>query len=138
MEAEMELQQLRELVAQLKADNERLSRARDASQAGPSRADTASITSGDNPSGTDASTTVTERLLVIPGDRRWSMFNGQTGIGLVKWTEELEACMRARHLSVRDQAFFIFDHLEKGGSRGDQVSPLGGKRGPSPGFGYLD
>lgn len=110
MEVDMELQQLRELVAQLKADNERLTQARDASQAGPSRADTAPTTSGDNPSGTGA--TVTERLLVIPRDRRCPMFNGRTGIGLVEWTEELEACMRARRLSVRDQAFFIFDHLE--------------------------
>lgn len=112
MEAEPELQQLRELVAQLKADNERLSRARDACQVGPSRADTASTTSGGNPSGTGAGTMVTERLLVIPRDRRCPMFNGRTGIGLVEWTEEMEAYMRARHLSVRDQAFFIFDHLE--------------------------
>lgn len=26
--------------------------------------------------------------------------------------EEVQVCLRARHLSVADQAFFIFDHLE--------------------------
>lgn len=26
--------------------------------------------------------------------------------------EEVQACMRARHLSQSDQAFFLFDHLE--------------------------
>lgn len=111
---EEELQQLRELVAQLKADNEQLSRARDASQASSSRADPAPITSGDNPSAAaaGASAAVTERLIVIPRDRRCPMFNGRTGAGVSEWKEELQACMRARHLSVRDQAFFIFDHLE--------------------------
>lgn len=109
---EEELQQLRELVAQLKADNEQLSRVRDASQAGSSRADPASVTSGANPPAVSTSATVTERLVVMPRDRRCTMFNGRTGIGIVEWKEEVQACMRARHLSVRDQAFFIFDHLE--------------------------
>lgn len=26
--------------------------------------------------------------------------------------EDVQACMRARHLSQSDQAFFMFDHLE--------------------------
>ena len=104
---EEELQQLRELVAQLRTDNEQLSRARDVSQAGPSRADPAPVAPA-----AGASSRVTERLVVIPRDRRCPMFNGRTGVGLAEWKEELQVCMRARHLSVRDQAFFIFDHLE--------------------------
>lgn len=40
------------------------------------------------------------------------MFRGRTGIGLAEWVEEVQACMRARHLSASDQAFFLFDHLE--------------------------
>lgn len=40
------------------------------------------------------------------------MFRGRTGIGLAEWIEEVQACMRARHLSTSDQAFFLFDHLE--------------------------
>lgn len=90
--AEEELQQLRELVAQLKADNERLIQARDASQASSSRTDPASIPSGDNPSAAGASTLVTERLIVIPRDRRCPVFNGKSGIGIVEWREELQAC----------------------------------------------
>ncbi|XP_048842280.1 uncharacterized protein LOC125715081 [Brienomyrus brachyistius] len=30
----------------------------------------------------------------------------------MEWLEEVEASMRARHLSMADQAFFLFDHLE--------------------------
>lgn len=40
------------------------------------------------------------------------MFRGKSGIGLTEWLEEARACMRARHLSTLDQAFFLFDHLE--------------------------
>lgn len=40
------------------------------------------------------------------------MFRGRSGIALSEWIEEVQACMRARHLSLADQAFFLFDHLE--------------------------
>lgn len=40
------------------------------------------------------------------------MFRGKSGIGLAEWLEEAWACMRARHLSTADQAFFLYDHLE--------------------------
>lgn len=40
------------------------------------------------------------------------MFNGKSGVGVTEWIEEIQACMRARHLSVADQALFIIDHLE--------------------------
>lgn len=40
------------------------------------------------------------------------MFNGKTGLSIAEWTEEVQACMRARHLSAVDQALFMFDHLE--------------------------
>ncbi|KAL0186022.1 hypothetical protein M9458_017692, partial [Cirrhinus mrigala] len=39
-------------------------------------------------------------------------FNGRSGIGINEWIEEAQACIRARYLSVSDQAFFLFDHLE--------------------------
>lgn len=55
---------------------------------------------------------VTERLVVIPRDRRCPMFNGKSGIGVTEWIDEIQACVRARHLSVADQALFIIDHLE--------------------------
>ena len=94
-----ELQELRELVAQLKADNERLNLR-------PNRA----------PSGdalrAEPGASVAERLVFVPRDRKCPMFKGKSGIKVNEWIEEAEACMRARHLSVNDQAFFLFDQLE--------------------------
>lgn len=40
------------------------------------------------------------------------MFSGKTGMSIVEWTEEVQACMRACRLSVVDQALFMFDHLQ--------------------------
>ncbi|KAK0131974.1 Retrovirus-related Pol polyprotein from transposon 17.6 [Merluccius polli] len=93
----MEPQQLQDLVAQLQADNERLRQG--APQATP-------------PGSVPTQPIVTERVVVIPRDRKCSMFNGKTGMEVTEWIEEVQACMRARHLSVSDQAFFIFDHLD--------------------------
>lgn len=100
------MQQLRELVLQLKANNERLRREAAAPVAGPS---SAAPSSG---STAGVATAVAERLVVIPRDRKCPIFNGITGIGIVEWVEEVQACVRARHLSVADQALFLFDHLE--------------------------
>lgn len=110
---EEEVQQLKELVLQLKADNERLRQERAASHSAPDGA--ASVSSG-TASGASASEVpppvVTERLVVIPRDRRCPVFNGRSGIGVAEWIEEIQTCMRARHLSVAEQALFIIDHLE--------------------------
>lgn len=59
-----------------------------------------------------AGAVVAERLVVVPRDRRCPMFGGRTGIGIGEWIEEAQSCIRARHLSTADQAFFLFDHLE--------------------------
>lgn len=63
---EEELQQLRDLVLQLRADNERLHQERDASQAGPSVTSPASPVSASSSQPVGASTIVTEHLLVVP------------------------------------------------------------------------
>nr|XP_055073694.1 uncharacterized protein LOC129453459 [Misgurnus anguillicaudatus]XP_055073695.1 uncharacterized protein LOC129453459 [Misgurnus anguillicaudatus] len=112
---EGELQELRDLVEQLRADNEKLRLEQAGAVAGPSSA----------PS--NASTTVlpaaraptTERFVFVPRDRKCPMFRGRSGIGLTEWIEEVQACMRARHLSTSDQAFFLIDHLE--GEARDEV-----------------
>lgn len=99
-----ELQGLRDQVAQLTAENERLRSERAAS---------GSSTGARSSAGPAAPTTsVTDRLLYIPRDRKCPMFRGHTGISLSEWLEEVEACMRARHLSQADQAYFMYDHLE--------------------------
>lgn len=108
---ESELQELRDQVAQLKADNERLRQeqvaaAPDLAMAGPS------TTSGRSSLPSSAGTTSLDRLIFLPRDRKCPMFRGRSGIGLTEWLEEVQACMRARHLSGVDRAFFLFDHLE--------------------------
>lgn len=104
------MQQLRDLVIQLRAENERLRQEGVDPQVGPSGAASVppAVAGGAPPAGP----TVTERLVVVPRDRRCPMFNGKTGIGITEWVEEVRACIRARHLSVADQAFVIFDHLD--------------------------
>lgn len=97
-----ELQELRDLVAQLRADNERLRQEQDVAVPGPSTAP---------PASTFGATSI-ERLVFVPRERKCPMFRGRSGIGLGEWIEDAEACMRARHLCTSDLAFFLFDHLE--------------------------
>lgn len=104
------MQELRDLVAQLRADNERLRQEQAAAVPGPSSAPPTSSTPTAAPS--ISSVPVPERLVFVPRDRKCPMFRGKSGIGLTEWLEEVQACMRARHLSTTDQAFFLFDHLE--------------------------
>lgn len=107
---EVELQELRELVMQLKADNERLRQEQAASVPGPSTVP--STSAGPSLASHTTSHPIAERLVFVPRDRKCPMFRGKSGIGLAEWLEEVQACVRARHLSASDQAFFLFDHLE--------------------------
>jgi hypothetical protein len=103
---EEETQELRELIAQLKADNERLRQGQAGSSALPS---TSSAVPAASPTSVPS---VAERLIFVPRDRKCTIFRGRTGVGLSEWVEEVQASVRARHLSRSDQAFFLFDHLE--------------------------
>lgn len=102
---ENEVQDLRDLVAQLRVENERLQRLQAVNLPGPSSVP--SIAS-ESPSSTPA----IERLILVPRDRKCPVFRGRSGLGLEEWVEEVQAFMRARHLSTADQAFFLYDHLE--------------------------
>lgn len=106
------MQQLKELVLQLRADNERLRQERAAPLEGSGGAASTSSAPGSYTLSAGVSTAVTERLIVVPRDRKCPMFNGKTGMGIAEWVEEIQACVCARHLSVADQALYIFDHLE--------------------------
>ncbi|KAI7812488.1 hypothetical protein IRJ41_002685 [Triplophysa rosa] len=109
-----ELQELRELMLQLRAENEKLRQEwatvdQVEIEAGPSYT---SATSANVPSSATVGDSTTERFVFVPRDRKCPKFNGRTGIGINEWVEEAQACMRVRHLSVADCAFFLFDHLE--------------------------
>ncbi|KAK2848310.1 hypothetical protein Q7C36_009992 [Tachysurus vachellii] len=108
-----DVQELRELVAQLRADNERLRQEQAPVTPGPS---TAPLMATTTPSATHQpvgpGALVTERFVFVPRDRKCPKFSGRSGIVISEWVEEAQACMRARHLSTADQAFFLFDHLE--------------------------
>ncbi|KAL0174035.1 hypothetical protein M9458_030003, partial [Cirrhinus mrigala] len=104
---------LKELVAQLKADNERLHQ--EQALALPGSSTTASSVSDAEPvtpQPVGASASHSERFVFVPRDRKCPKFNGRSGIGINEWIEGAQACIRARYLSVSDQAFFLFDHLE--------------------------
>ena len=107
---EGDLQELRDLVAQLRADNEKLRQEQAAAVPGPSTAPSTSSVPPTAP--LTGSNLIAERLVFVPRDRKCLMFRGKSGIGLPEWLEEVHACMRARRLSASDQAFFLFDHLE--------------------------
>lgn len=108
------MQELRELVAQLRADNDRLRREQVPGELpGPSISPAvASAAMPDLPQPAEIDTVVPDRFVFVPRDRRCPKFSGKSGISIDEWVEEAEACMRARYLSKADKAFFLFDHLE--------------------------
>ncbi|TWW54009.1 Retrovirus-related Pol polyprotein from transposon opus [Takifugu flavidus] len=93
---EEEIQQLRELVLQLKAENEQLRQERATSLGGPSGSASASSGPTGYASGAGVSAPIIERLVVIPRDRKCPMFSGKSGISIAEWAEEVQACAHAR------------------------------------------
>ncbi|KAL2102172.1 hypothetical protein ACEWY4_001340 [Coilia grayii] len=106
-----ELQELKEMVEQLRMDNERLRR----EQAALSQP-TGVVGTGDNQSASSSSapqpTPCYDRLLYVPREWKCPMFRGLGGMGVAEWIEEVRASVRARHLKSIDQAYFIYDHFE--------------------------
>lgn len=105
---EDEMQELWELVAQLKAENDRLRR----ELPGPSTVPAAPAGAPGPPQPNEADSVVPERYVFVPSDRRCPKFSGKFGTGIDEWVEEAEACMWARYLSKADKSFFLFEHLE--------------------------
>lgn len=91
------LQRLQERVAQLQAENERLSNVqRHTGEGGPQPARR-------------------EQALYLPRERRCPKFSGSTAAGspsVEEWIEEAESCIRLRYMSELDKALFLYDHLE--------------------------
>ncbi|XP_073715645.1 uncharacterized protein [Misgurnus anguillicaudatus] len=109
---EEELQNMRDLVAQLRAENERLQQDQvPVGVPGPGAA-AANVVPSVTPQSASVSAGAAERFVFIPRERRCPKFNGRSGVSISEWVEEAEACMRLRQMSRLDQAFFLFDHLE--------------------------
>lgn len=100
---EEELQELKEVILKLKAENEKLKQEQMVSP-GPSG----------HPSTASPATFAPqrERLVVVPRERKCPSFRGRTGISLGEWLEEVQACTRSRQLTEVEQALFLFDHLD--------------------------
>nr|XP_055046935.1 uncharacterized protein LOC129432507 [Misgurnus anguillicaudatus] len=127
---EEEMQELRELVAQLRADDDRLRSEREPGESpGPSVAPSVvPAVMSDPPQPVASDSVVPDRFVMVPRDRRCPKFCGKSGTGIDEWVEEAEACMRARYMSNVDKAFFLFDHLE-GEAREEIRHRSSGERG---------
>lgn len=130
-----ELQALKDLVAQLREDNERLRQEQALSistDAAVGAAANGAATNDPAPTGNGtAAASITERLVFIPRERKCPMFSGKSGQRLSEWLEEAQASMRVRHLEGIDKADFLYDHLE--GEARDEIKyrPRADKRDPA-------
>ena len=112
-----QLEELQEAVRQLQADKERLTQELASRQTGVGSAATPESSNATSEP-TNGQTTrsgnagSTERVLYLPRERKCPMFRGRVGISIDEWLEEVNACVRVRHLGSRDKAYFMFDHLE--------------------------
>ena len=102
---EEELLRLREELVQLRAENQRLS--------GRAELETMS----NQASGSVEVPTPPQRreTVYLPRERKCPKFSGGSFAGSLsvdEWVEEVESCLRARHMSTSDKALFVYDHLE--------------------------
>ncbi|KAL1259109.1 hypothetical protein QQF64_009686 [Cirrhinus molitorella] len=100
-----ELQQLREQLEQLRLENERLKQQ-------PQVGGLASVVSSSAPEG---NVQRRQQAIYVPRERKCSKFSGKVSSGspsLEDWIEEVESCIRGRHMSELDKAMFVYDHLE--------------------------
>lgn len=102
-----ELQELRDLIQQLRTDNQRLLEA----QTDTIRTESTNVVS-DIPRASVQSNGFHDRMVYVPRERKCPVFRGTVGIGIAEWVDEVRASMRARGLTSVEQAYFIYDHLE--------------------------
>ncbi|XP_056118703.1 uncharacterized protein LOC130096084 [Rhinichthys klamathensis goyatoka] len=109
---EEELREMQDLVAQLRADNERLRQEQVSVDSRDPGAASTSATQPVTPQLADRSDGASERFVFVPRERRCPRFNGRTSVNLDEWVEEAQACMRTRNMSRTERAFFLYDNLE--------------------------
>lgn len=109
---EAELQDLRDMIIQLQADNEQLRREQAVAQNPADGAPPSGGQTNEPQPSTSRAADAGEQILYIPREHKCPVFRGNTGIGIIDWIEEARSSMRAPYLSPPDQAYFIYDHLE--------------------------
>ncbi|KAL7879398.1 hypothetical protein SRHO_G00016520 [Serrasalmus rhombeus] len=116
-----ELQELRDLVRQLQADNERLLREQATAQP-PEAASNVS-----DPQQSVSNSTPAERLLYIPRERKCPVFRGRVGISIDDWSEEVQA-MACTPFRASGPGLFYAGSPRGGGKRRDPESFFGRKQ----------
>ena len=112
---EEELKQLKEMLTQLRAENQSLREERRDSQSHSSHAVSdlpPQPPLAQSSSNANANASASERLVFVPSVRKCPYFSGRSDVNINEWIEEAQTCMRTRCLTTKDQAFFLFDHLE--------------------------
>lgn len=72
----------------------------------------------------------TEQWKFLPWEKLCPIFFGSSSIGIDEWVDEATACMLVHHLSLADQANFLFDHLE--GESREEISHHSQKEKENP------
>lgn len=105
---EDEVQEVRDLVLQLWRTMDRICLGCTTSPVGSSGASSGPAGHAPSP---DITATATVQLVVIPRHCKRPMFTGMRGMDIAKWVGEGQAFVCACHLSIANQALFIFNHL---------------------------
>ena len=117
---EGELQRLREQVEQLQAANQRLSGAQNGGI-------------GDNSRENETPPVQREQAFYLPRERKCPKFSGSAATGALsveEWVEEVQSCIRSRHMSVLDKAMFLYDHLEGEARNEIKYRPVASRENP--------
>lgn len=131
---EDELQELRDLVTELRAENERLKRdppAATTPATGTPQSASGSTSTARPPDSGSVSDVTPERFLYVPRERKCPMFRGKGGLGILEWIEEVHASLRVRKLTPIDQAYFIIDHLEGEAKQEIKYRPKADRENPT-------
>ena len=109
---EEELQRMREEMAELRAENQRLSSLTQRLSLSEQTADQVEVRTP--PPGNVHTPSQRRETVYLPRERKCPKFSGASSAGLTveEWVEEVESCLRVRHMSEYDKALFVYDHLE--------------------------
>lgn len=103
-----ELEQLRQQVERLRTENERLKQGNQSSAA-----DVSNQAGSAQQAATQGQRTL--QAVYLPRERKCPRFSGKASLAALSvedWVEEVESCIRGRHMTDWDKAMFVYDHLD--------------------------